>query len=157
MPTDKEDIPFIGAEPIDEDEAAQQTKLNDAIRLGIRPVSRQWLLVVAGKHSLGKLQRVAHDMIIGRDAGAGLVLEDEGVSRQHAKIQVLVGDVVRIVDLGSSNGVKVDGVRVKTHVIRAGERIRLGDAVLTMLQMDEDLGTLSRNLAASIERAAKTK
>jgi S-DNA-T family DNA segregation ATPase FtsK/SpoIIIE len=62
---------------------------------------------------------------IGRGRGSELQLTDPQVSRRHAKL--LVTDVAEVVDLGSSNGILLEGQAVDRAVLRSGDRFRLGD------------------------------
>lgn len=144
-----------GPDSEDEEEPGSRTEIGHAVRLGVQKTTRPWLLVVGGVRSLGCLVRVRNNMIIGRGPEADFLLDELGVSRQHAKVQLLVGDVVRISDLDSSNGVRVDGVKMKSHVLRDGERVRLGDATLTLVRMDDDPATMRKNLVASLERPSE--
>lgn len=68
---------------------------------------------------------------IGRGSDADLRINDPGISRQHARVQVretLAGDVqVSIEDLGSTNGVVVNGQRVSNCVLDDGSRIEIGN------------------------------
>ena len=65
-------------------------------------------------------------MTIGRSASCQLVLDDALVSRRHAQITVLA-DSVSVRDLGSANGVFVNGERVNgDRALRAGDRILIG-------------------------------
>jgi diguanylate cyclase (GGDEF)-like protein len=68
-------------------------------------------------------------MVIGRDAEAQLRVMEEGVSRRHAQLK-LDGGRVRLVDLGSTNGTWVGGVRVSSHLLTDGDRIRLGQSTV---------------------------
>ncbi len=63
--------------------------------------------------------------VIGRGAEADLRLEDLGVSRRHARIERSPEHTV-ITDLGSTNGILVDGERVDTAVLTDGTAIVLG-------------------------------
>lgn len=65
---------------------------------------------------------------IGGAVGNGLVLDDPRVSRNHAVIQVQ-GSEIKLVDLKSSNGTKVNGARVTSRSLRDGDRILLAEAV----------------------------
>ncbi len=72
---------------------------------------------------------------IGRDteAGADLVLPDPAVSRVHAVVAVTPGEpLVWLQDMGSSNGVFVNGKRVEGAAVRAGDVIRMGDSLLVL-------------------------
>ena len=65
--------------------------------------------------------------VIGRSRDCDIVLQDSNVSRRHAEIRPSGGDNWTIADLGSTNGVKVNG-RAITSVtpIRAGDEIVVG-------------------------------
>lgn len=54
-----------------------------------------------------------------------LYLADASVSRNHCRL-TRADDGWRIEDLGSRNGVLVNGVRVRVHALREGELIRVG-------------------------------
>ncbi len=75
-------------------------------------------------------------LLIGREAGAGLRLDDTGVSRRHAEIR-REGDDVVFVDLGSTNGSSVNGHLVERVRLNNGDRIELGRSVL-VFERDED-------------------
>jgi DNA-binding NtrC family response regulator len=52
-------------------------------------------------------------IIIGRGEGCDVVLEDPSVSRRHLRLTIEAGRVA-VEDLGSSNGMRVDGRRVES-------------------------------------------
>jgi hypothetical protein len=62
---------------------------------------------------------------IGRSRDCDLVIDDPNISRRHAELRG-DGDGWRIVDLGSTNGIKVNRRRVDEAVLRTGDRITLG-------------------------------
>ena len=63
---------------------------------------------------------------IGRSKDTDCVLRDPNVSRRHAELrQAETGDW-QIVDLGSTNGVKVNGRRVSSSRLRPGDEVTLG-------------------------------
>ena len=74
-------------------------------------------------------------IVIGRGSEADLRINDPGISRQHAKIAISIGDsagpnggtIVAIRDLGSTNGVILDGQRVETARVHDGSEIKLGN------------------------------
>lgn len=66
---------------------------------------------------------------LGREEGNSVRLNDERVSRFHAKIQEDHGQVV-LTDLDSTNGTKVNGESVQLRLIRPGDRISVGRSVL---------------------------
>jgi pSer/pThr/pTyr-binding forkhead associated (FHA) protein len=72
------------------------------------------------------------DTVLGRGPKNTVVLDDALVSRSHAKI-VVQGDVVTIEDLGSANGVLVNGERIdKKRALTSGDRVVLGQQSFTL-------------------------
>jgi hypothetical protein len=69
--------------------------------------------------------------VLGRSRDADVVLEDPNVSRRHAEVRPSGGSwIVR--DLGSTNGVKVNGRRIQgPQSLRPGDTIELGTARVT--------------------------
>ncbi len=63
---------------------------------------------------------------IGRHPDSNLVLADPNVSRNHAEIRPQ-GDRYAVVDLGSTNGSRVNGVRVTTQVLNDGDELMFGN------------------------------
>lgn len=66
---------------------------------------------------------------IGRQGDCTIVLADPNVSRHHAEIRPS-GDGFVVVDLGSTNGTKVNDTRVSEHQLRDGDEVRLGNTVM---------------------------
>ncbi|MDO5065986.1 MAG: DUF3662 and FHA domain-containing protein [Propionibacteriaceae bacterium] len=69
-------------------------------------------------------------LVIGRGSDADLRINDPGVSRRHAMVSVTgtPGNLtITIEDLGSTNGVTVDGVRVTRTHLGQGSRIEIGN------------------------------
>lgn len=69
---------------------------------------------------------------IGRGGQATIQLNgDLGVSRKHAEIYAREG-VVRICDLKSLHGTRVNGVRIEDEILKPGDPIQVGLTVLVM-------------------------
>jgi len=66
---------------------------------------------------------------IGRLSTNDVYLPDEQVSRQHASIEYR-GDTFYIMDLGSVNGTKVNGEKVREHALVSGDVITIGASSL---------------------------
>lgn len=66
---------------------------------------------------------------IGRQGDCTVVLADPNVSRRHAEVRPS-GDGFVVVDLGSTNGTKVNDTRVTEHHLRDGDEVRFGNTVM---------------------------
>ncbi len=77
--------------------------------------------------------RVFHDLptplTIGREEGNILRLNDERVSRFHAKVQIDSEDFI-LTDLESTNGTRVNGTVVQIRRLRFGDRVAVGRSLL---------------------------
>lgn len=74
--------------------------------------------------------------ILGRSSDCHVTIEDPLVSRHHARI-VLEGDRAVVYDLGSRNGVKVNGLGVKEPTeLKDGDRLRIGTQELVFCRVE---------------------
>ncbi|AMV29553.1 Glycogen accumulation regulator GarA [Gemmata sp. SH-PL17] len=73
---------------------------------------------------------------IGREEGNGLRLNDERVSRFHAKVQVEDNDII-LTDLDSTNGTRVNGTAVQIRRLRPGDQVSIGRSMLLFGTMEE--------------------
>jgi Protein of unknown function (DUF3662)/FHA domain len=73
-------------------------------------------------------------IVIGRGSDADLRINDPGVSRRHAEIRVHAsersGTEVSVVDLGSTNGMLVNGTRVQQATLEDGATIKIGNTTM---------------------------
>jgi hypothetical protein len=82
---------------------------------------------------------------IGREEGNALRLNDERVSRFHAKVQFDNGEII-LTDLESTNGTRVNGNVVQIRRLRVGDKIGLGRSVLvfgSQQEIEARMATLS--------------
>lgn len=78
------------------------------------------------------------EYVIGRNPASDLVINDEAVSRSHARIAVSDGKVV-LLDLGSRNGTLVNGVSVTGPTeIHAGDGLSLGGVEMKVVEGSAD-------------------
>jgi hypothetical protein len=97
-----------------------------ARKLEAPPSRGQALLVGEGRRSVLSGERV----LIGRSRECDVVLSDPNTSRRHAEVR-REGGGWAVVDLGSTNGIKVNGRRVDQAALEPGDRITLGLTELT--------------------------
>jgi pSer/pThr/pTyr-binding forkhead associated (FHA) protein len=86
---------------------------------------------------------------IGREEGNLLRLNDERVSRFHAKLQLDNGDYV-LTDLESTNGTRVNGNTVQIRRLQAGDRVGVGRSLLLFGSNEE----ISARMSALATQAA---
>ena len=68
------------------------------------------------------------ELIIGRKKECNIYLNDELVSRNHARI-IFSGGNVKMTDLGSTNGTSINGQNIKEKVLEDGDEIVIGFSV----------------------------
>lgn len=95
-------------------------------------------------------------VILGRGSECPITLEDPLVSRRHAEIQVAEAGCV-LVDLGSRNGVRLNGVRITApSALRANDRIRIGrDELVLLSASDEAVDPKSERTTGNEERCER--
>jgi len=75
--------------------------------------------------------------LIGRSSDCQVTIEDPLVSRQHARI-LIDGDEATLEDLGSRNGVKLNGVAIKGKAgLKDGDRLRIGTQELVFCRVEQ--------------------
>ena len=93
----------------------------------------QACLVVMYGANIGKRYFLEHgEQIVGRSDSATIQVEQESVSRQHAKVANR-GDQWLLVDLGSTNGTFVNDKQVTQAELRDGDMVRIGQTIFKYL------------------------
>ena len=72
----------------------------------------------------------ADPLVIGRLPDCDVVLADSNVSRRHAELR-RKDDGIFVVDLGSTNGTRVNGTRVREQLLGSGDEVSVGSTRLT--------------------------
>lgn len=102
------------------------------------PRNKAYLIVLAGGN-VGEMYRLDEpETVLGRGSNATIRLNDDGISRRHARI-LQVGGEVLIEDLQSSNGTQVNGERVGQQPLRDGDKIRLGSTTILKFTYHDNL------------------
>ncbi len=83
-------------------------------------------------------------LVVGRGTEAGLRINDPGISRQHIEFQINSGRFQRgsspelsVRDLGSTNGMQVDGHQVGEAALYNGSTVKIGNTTLVVRVVDE--------------------
>lgn len=87
----------------------------------------------------------APGLVVGRGTDADLRINDPGVSRRHIEFEVVAGAKGRrkdlridVRDLGSTNGMLVNGQKVTRSAVSDGSTVRIGNTTLTVRVVMED-------------------
>ena len=103
-------------------------------------------LIVANGEKMGQSYPLNRFPVrIGRESNADICLEDPTVSKNHARIIDAMGDII-LSDMGSTNGVFVNNIKVREWFLRDGDTIRIGD---TIFLYSKDPRTLSKGFGSS--------
>ncbi len=119
---------------VEEEEPPGDTRaLGGALLAGARPgpSSPHQLVVVEGP-SAGERFTIQDGAVLGRAGAADLRLDDPALSRRHARV-VFREETALLVDLGSKNGLAVNGKRHRRSRVRLrdGDLVKLGDTLLS--------------------------
>ncbi|MGK5534319.1 FHA domain-containing protein, partial [Streptomyces sp. URMC 129] len=90
---------------------------------------RRWVEINGTRHQISRAS-----LVIGRSTEADVRIDDPGVSRRHCEIQAT--DPATIRDLGSTNGIVVDGQHTKRATLRDGSRIVVGSTTVIYRQAE---------------------
>jgi two-component system cell cycle response regulator len=132
----------LRTKPFGDESAKLQEQLQRELRRAVSPS----LVVVLGA-DVGARAVLDRSIEMGRDPSCELPLHDDNVSWRHARVEDRgSGDWV-LMDLGSTNGVLVNGAACKGAALRPGDRIFLGK---TVLEVQQD--ALREVQAAELER-----
>ncbi|MEE1930050.1 DUF3662 and FHA domain-containing protein [Streptomyces sp. TRM 70351] len=90
---------------------------------------RRWVEINGARHQISR-----STLVLGRSTEADVRIDDPGVSRRHCEIRT--GPTVTVADLGSTNGIVVDGQRTTHATLRDGSRIVVGSTTIIYRQAE---------------------
>ncbi|MBW1811281.1 MAG: diguanylate cyclase [Deltaproteobacteria bacterium] len=98
-----------------------------------RPAGQAACLVVIYGPDLGKKYNLEQPtIIIGRSSKCDIQVDQESISRSHAKL-INDGQSVKVRDLGSTNGTYVNDTLVEELALRDGDLIKIGRTIFKFL------------------------
>lgn len=149
MPDDWEEETITASESEEIEE-----KLSSVGAARTKPV----LTVITGGSS-GKQFKVTKGIaVIGRAPNAELRVQDDGISRSHARIRAETNRAW-VEDMGSRNGTFVNGAKINTPFeLRDGDKIQVGRSTVIRFGFQDDLDeSFHENLMSSALRDGLTK
>ncbi|GAA2474580.1 DUF3662 and FHA domain-containing protein [Streptomyces gobitricini] len=90
---------------------------------------RRWIEINGTRHQISR-----PTLVLGRSTEADVRIDDPGVSRRHCEIRT--GTPPTIQDLGSTNGIVVDGQHTTRATLRDGSRIVVGSTTIVYRQAE---------------------
>ncbi|WP_329119972.1 DUF3662 and FHA domain-containing protein [Streptomyces sp. NBC_01465] len=91
--------------------------------------TRRWIEINGNRHQISR-----PTLVLGRSTEADVRIDDPGVSRRHCEIRT--GTPSTIQDLGSTNGIVVDGQHTTRATLRDGSRIVVGNTTIVYRQAE---------------------
>lgn len=91
--------------------------------------TRYWIEINGARHQISRAT-----LVLGRSTEADVRIDDPGVSRRHCEIRT--GTPSTIQDLGSTNGIVVDGQHTTRATLRDGSRIVVGSTTIIYRQAE---------------------
>ncbi|MFC9506442.1 FhaA domain-containing protein [Streptomyces sp. NPDC057002] len=91
--------------------------------------TRHWIEINGTRHQISRAT-----LVLGRSTEADVRIDDPGVSRRHCEIRT--GTPSTIQDLGSTNGIVVDGQHTTRATLRDGSRIVVGSSTIIYRQAE---------------------
>ncbi len=150
-------------ELVDEETAALENATDAAQTMPVPPTSRlldrpDRLVVVDGPSAGSEFPLENERMLIGRAEDVDISINHSSVSRVHAEIIRLDNGRYEMVDRGSSNGIRINGIKLERRVIDDDDEIELGDVRLRFVVRGQifRLGSAPRAPSAGTSGSAKS-
>jgi diguanylate cyclase (GGDEF)-like protein len=117
----------------EDSQAKNKTVVTVVSRLAEKPAAKEACLVVIYGTDLGRKFNLNQPALtVGRSSKSDLQVDQESVSRSHAKI-INTGKTIILRDLGSTNGTYVNDELIDEYVLRDGDFIKIGRTIFKFL------------------------
>lgn len=122
----------------DHDKDRDKTAIHKIPKLDPVSSARSAALICISGRSIGQMFLLEkEESVIGRAPECEVFLDDEGVSRNHAKI-IRQGDNLILMDLGSTNGTYCDAERIQVLTLNDGVKIQVGTATILQFRFQDE-------------------
>ena len=124
------------------DEKTAVHMISDLLGADVPKQQSAYLIVISAKSASGigrmcKLDR--SETVLGRSVEAQFQVEDDGISRKHAKVMSLGDGRFQLVDLGSTNGTFLNGAKVSAKRLEDGDKIQIGSNTVLKFSIQDQL------------------
>lgn len=136
----------------DDGEIREKTVIiTEKVEIADRAVAYEpYLIQISGRETGQMFNLTGKTVTLGRDATCQIVLDDPHISRAHAQITCNGSDVV-IKDLGSTNGIFVNGKKVTEQALLDGDKILIGTRMYFKFEFQD---AVDQNYQQNLFRAA---
>ncbi|MFT3706470.1 MAG: GGDEF domain-containing protein [Archangium sp.] len=107
-----------------------------------RRVNNAYLIVISAKTAatIGKMLKLDKgEFVMGRAPDTQLQVEDDGISRKHCKITMAPNGHFQLVDLGSTNGTFLNGIKVNVATLQDGDKVQIGANTVVKFSIQDQL------------------
>jgi type III secretion system YscD/HrpQ family protein len=136
----------------------EDTGIEEDIPFSLTSENPLMLKVIAGPNAGAEIGiERGHTYTIGKDANAcDIVFQDLSVSRNHARLEVNADGMIEIEDLGSKNGISVNGSLIQEKkIITSQDLIALGTSVFMIIDREAPQETIYSSIPPSDDHATE--
>lgn len=117
-----------------------QTIIQRPVKDSTPSKDRSAFLIVLSGASVGRMFKLDGDRhVLGRATDAEIRLDDDGVSRNHARMERIEDGTVVLEDLESTNGTYVNGQKITRKQLGDGDRIQIGSVTILKFSYQDSL------------------
>lgn len=106
------------------------------------PKASAYLIIISARApaSVGRMMKLDRgELVMGRATDTHLQVEDDGISRKHCKISMAPNGAYQLVDLGSTNGTFLNGIKVNVATLQDGDKIQIGASTVLKFSLQDQL------------------
>ncbi len=129
-------------------QSSDTEKDGGTVRLNLRPRELAYLIIKEGSGKGRQYQLNQGITTIGRDSGNDIILDDESLSRDHAKIRQENG-IFYIRDLATTNGTFVNNENIVDKKLKDNDVITIGNVIFSFKQVMNKGGEDKDNLSST--------
>jgi diguanylate cyclase (GGDEF)-like protein len=110
--------------------------------LGEAQTNAAYLIVISARSPalIGRMIKLEKgELVMGRSPDLTMQVEDDGISRRHCKIAQAQNGHFQLVDLGSTNGTYLNGIKVNVATLQDGDKIQIGANTVVKFSIQDAL------------------